>query len=256
MRLLFWALVLAGCVFADSKNQVFSDFTTPLPIKPGNILVLGIVGGWERWDAPHRAIRRTALELRELRLPGVWVETVENHKLELAQELVKRAFDFSSSGQRDRSEVDAAQIIVYGQSLGGRAALRFCRWLNDQQIGVRLLVVIDSWGRDPYTVPPNVLTAANFYQHDVGPVRGAPRIVAIDPGRTHVLGNRRYRYKGRSVAMPGEPVIRRWFMRSHLKMEYDPEPWTRVRNLIVSACSSNYPVTAVTDGADVPLKIP
>jgi pimeloyl-ACP methyl ester carboxylesterase len=252
MRLLVWALVLAGILVADSKNQVFSDFTMPLPMKPGNILVLGIVGGWERWDAPHRAIRRTALELRESHLPGVWVETVENHKIELAQELVKRAFDFDSSGQLDPAEVSAAQIIVYGQSLGGRAALRFCGWLKDQQIVVRLVVVVDAWGRDPYTVPSNVLAAANFYQRDVGPVRGAPKIVAIDARRTHVLGNWQYRYEGRTVEMPGEPLIRRWFMRSHLKMEYDPEPWTRVKDLIVSGCSTNQSVA--TSGAGVLLK--
>ena len=98
MRLLC-ALVLAASAFADSRNQVFSDFTTPLPLRPGEILVLGIVGGWERWDAPQRAVRRTALELRDMRLPGVCVETVENHKLELARELVTKAFDFDKSAR-------------------------------------------------------------------------------------------------------------------------------------------------------------
>jgi hypothetical protein len=232
-----WALVLTASAFADSKNQAFADFTTPLPIKRGEILVLGIVGGWERWDAPQRGIRRTALELRARQLPGVWVETVENHKLFLGEELVRRAFDFDKSGRLDAAETEAAQIIVYGQSLGGRATLRFCRWLREQGIRVRLAVVIDSWGRDPYTVPPNVAVAANLYQHDFGAVRGATKILAEDP-QTRILGNWRYSYSGREVSMPGEPWTHRWFMGSHLKMEYDPEPWGRVLNLLISACST------------------
>jgi hypothetical protein len=239
VRLLCCVLVLISSAFADSKNQVFSDFTTPLPLPRGGILVLGIVGGWERWDAPQRAIRRTALELRSMHLPRVWVETVENHKLDLAQELVTRAFDFDKSGQLDPPERAAAQIVVYGQSLGGSAALRFCRWLNEQGIRVRLAVVIDAYGHDPYTVPPNVAVAANLYQHDFGPVKGAPQIAAEDPGQTRILGNWRYTYEGREIDMPGEPAVRKWFMGSHLKMEYDPEPWRRVTDLLLSAVTSH-----------------
>ncbi len=182
------ALLLISIAFADSKNQVFSDFTTPLPVHRGEILVLGIVGGWERWDAPQRAIRHTALELRSMRLRGTWVETVENHKLELARELVTKAFDFDKSGRLDPTESAAAQIIVYGQSLGGSATLRFCRWLNEQGIRVRLAVIVDSYGRDRYTVPPNVAVAANLYQRDFGPVRGISKIVAEDPGKREFLG--------------------------------------------------------------------
>ncbi|HKD06787.1 MAG TPA: hypothetical protein VKB79_12870 [Bryobacteraceae bacterium] len=235
VRLLLAALLLIPSALADSKNQVFSDFTTPLPLKPGDTLILGIVGGWERWDAPQRAIRRTALELRALELRGVWVETVENHKLYLARQLVLQAFDFDKSGELNSSEKAAARILIYGQSLGGRATLRFCRWLDDLGIQVRLAVVVDAWGRDPYTVPPNVAVSANLYQRDLGFIKGAPKIAAVDPHRTQVLGNWRYGYGGRNVDMPGEPGIRRWFLGAHLKMEYDPEPWQRVRELLRSA---------------------
>ena len=72
MRLILCILLLSSSAFADSKNQVFSDFTMPLPMKRGDTLVLGIVGGWERWDAPQRCIRRTADELQKLQLSGVW----------------------------------------------------------------------------------------------------------------------------------------------------------------------------------------
>lgn len=152
---------------------------------------------------------------------------------------MKQAFDFDKSGRLDPAESAAAQIIVYGQSLGGSATLRLCRWLNEQGIHVRLAVVIDAYGHDPYTVPPNVAVAANLYQRDFGPVRGAPKIVAEDPRQTRIHGNWRYSYKGQDVAMPGEPFLRRWFMGSHLKMEYDPEPWRRVRDLLVSAVNNS-----------------
>ena len=235
MRLLC-AILCAASALAGTKVQVFSDFAAPLPLQPGETLVLGIVGGWESWDTPHRAVRRTALQLRNLHLPGVRVETVENHRMELAQELVTKAFDYDKSGQLDATERAAARMIVYGHSLGGRAALRFCRWLGGEGIRVRLLVIIDSYGHDSYTVPPNVAEAANLYQRDFGAIKGAAKIVAENPERTRILGVWRYSYKNRDVVMPGEPWIRRWFMGSHLKMEYDPEPWARVLDLLVPAC--------------------
>ena len=238
MRLLF-AFLLAATAFASHEDQVFTDFTTPLPVQKGEVLVLGIVGGWEAWDTPHRGIRRTALQLRDRHLPGVWVETVENHKPALAEELVEKAVDFNKSGSLDPEESAAAQIVVYGQSLGGRGGLRFCRWLGERGIRVRLLVVIDSYGRDSYEVPPNVAEAANLYQHDFGAIPGRTEITAEDPSRTRILGNWRYTHKGREIDMPGEPGIRRWFMGSHLKMEYDPEPWKRVLDLLVSACATS-----------------
>src|SRR5947209_14341741 len=103
--LIILLVVFAACSLASSVSQEFSDFTTPLPLKTGDTLILGIVGGWERWDAPQRGVRKTALELRAMKLPGVYVETVENHKLQLASELVRQAFP----GDAARS----ARIILY-----------------------------------------------------------------------------------------------------------------------------------------------
>ena len=187
-------------------------------------------------DAPQRAIGATDSS-SGTEADRRWIETVENHKLELAQGLIERAFDFDKSGQLDPLEISAARIVIYGQSLGGRGALRLCRSLSERNIAIRLAVIVDSFGRDPYTVPPNVAEAANLYQRDFGPIRGAPEIVAVDPPKTRILGNWRYTYGDRDIPMPGEPAIRRWFMRAHLAMEYDPEPWARVRGLVVAALS-------------------
>ena len=232
---IIWILLLQCPALADSRNQVFSDFSTPLPLKQNDILILGIVGGWERWDAAHRGTRRTALELRTQQLPGVWIETVENHKLYLAEQLVTKAFDFDKSGSLESAEKRSVRLIVYGHSLGGRATLRFCRWLNEMGIPVRLAAIIDTYGRDQYSVPSNVEFAANLYQRDFGFVRSSGKLTAEEPNRTQILGNWRYSYRGKHVPMPGEPRIRRWFMGSHLKMEYDLAPWARVKELINQA---------------------
>src|SRR5579864_3472620 len=141
------AIVLfPGLLPASSKNQEFTDFTTPLPLKSGDTLILGIVGGWERWDAPQRGVRRTALELRAMKLPGVYVETVENHKLDLARELVAKAFPNDAPR--------TARVILYGHSLGGMSAVKFARMLNDDGIPVLALVLVDAIGHNR-PIPPN-----------------------------------------------------------------------------------------------------
>ena len=251
VRLLLLFLLAVGA-WADSKYQMFSDFTTPLPLHAGGTLVLGIVGGWERWDAPQRGVRRTALELRRLRFPGVWVETVENHRMELAYDLIERAFDFDGSGKLDPAEIAGARIVIYGQSLGGRASLRLCRWLRDKGVRVLLVVLIDSYGRDSYTVPPNVMAAANLFQRESAVVRGTRAIHAEDASKTRLYGNWAYRYRGRAIPMPGEPWTRKWFLGAHLKMEYDPEPWARVRALIVQAVQEQPAHTEIEPGQSLP----
>lgn len=225
-RILFLSTLAAGLLVADSKNQVFGDFTTPLPLAGGSTLVVGVVGGWERWDAEQRIIRRIALRLRERKLPGVWVETVENHKLGLGEELIRKAFPNPAD----------ARLVVYGQSLGGPAAVQLARRLHEGGYGVRRLVVIDCVGDGGEVIPPNVGSALNLYQRDSWwPVVGAKRIRAEDPARTEILGNEQFRYRGKRIEMPGEPWIRRTFMRGHLKMEYDPAVWQLVEERLAEA---------------------
>jgi hypothetical protein len=234
-----FALVLAGYVRGDSRNQVFSDFTTPLPLDPGQTLVIGIVGGWERWDNPERITTRIAQMIRDSHLPGVFVETVENHKMFLADELIRRAFPNPLS----------ANLIVYGQSLGGPAAIHLCERLKARGIGVKLLVVIDgidkaAIGKKHYTIPSNVLAAANLYQRSSWwPLLGAKEIRASSPSLTRILCNSQYHYSyrlwaGKKIERPEFETGLRWhWMGGHLRMEYDPEVWSQVRSLILAAQS-------------------
>jgi pimeloyl-ACP methyl ester carboxylesterase len=226
LRAVVILLCFARFLPASSVNQEFSDFTTPLPLKNGDTLILGIVGGWERWDAPQRGVRKTALQLRDMKLPGVWVETVENHKLNLAEELVEKAFPEEAPRN--------ARVIVYGHSLGGMAAIRFARTLNAKHIPVMAMVVVDAIGHNQ-PIPPNVRLAANFYQRDSCPVCGATRIRVEDPGGTKFLGNLQWKYRHKHVDIHTEPWVRRFFVRGHEKMEFDPDMWAQVKKILLDA---------------------
>jgi pimeloyl-ACP methyl ester carboxylesterase len=226
LSLLLASILLCLPAAADSKNQVFEDFTTPLPLQPGDVLVLGIVGGWERWDA-ERIVRRAALKVREQNWQGVYAETVENHKMQLAWQLLNRALDWNKNGTLDDDEKKGARLIVYGQSLGGSAAMRFARELKELDIPVLLVVLVDSYGGGDRVVPSNVAAAMNIYQRDHLVIRGEKKFVAEDPEKTTILGNHRVRYRGRgarevnSNRYKEEAWHRRVFLGAHLKIEYD-----------------------------------
>lgn len=238
-RLAVAILLLSPPLAADSRNQQFSDFTTPLPVAPGETLILGIVGGWERWDNPGRGVRRTALEIRARRLPGVHVETVENHKLPLAEALVRRAFDFDRDGVLAPAEAARARVLVFGQSLGGRAALRFARTLHEWNVPIRLLIVVDSIGRDSYVVPANTREAANYYQREHLFLKGASRLIPADSSRTRIVENLKFSLRGRKdVQATGFNWLERFFLGRHARTENLPEIWGRVTCLLTSAASS------------------
>ncbi len=231
------ALVLCSpFLAADSRNQEFSDFTTPLPVAPGETLVIGVVGGWERWDNPVRSIRRTAINVKRERLPGVHVETVENHKLELAEQLVRRSFDFDRDGKLSHQEAARARVVVFGQSLGGRAAIWLCRTLQGWGVPVRLLIVVDAFGKDSYVIPANVREAANYYQREHLFIKGAPEIRAADPARTRILENVEISFQGRGDVQAVEHgLLKRFALDEHARMEYVPELWRKIEGMIVEA---------------------
>ncbi|MCU0245518.1 MAG: hypothetical protein MUC42_03030 [Bryobacter sp.] len=225
MGILSFLLLLA----AQPYVQTYQSFTTPTPIPRGEALLIGIVGGWERWDQDNRGVPRLASKLRLAGHRGLHVETVENHRLELALQLIEAAFP-------DRR---SARLILYGQSLGGRAVATLARQLQERGIPVLRTIQVDCFGRQGAVLPPNVREAANLYQRESWPIVGVPRIRAEDPARTRILLNREYRYRGKEIDMGSEGWWRRTFMSSHLKMEYDPEVWREVERLILDAFHRN-----------------
>jgi hypothetical protein len=71
-------IALGLLVSAAALGQRLADFTTPQPVPAGSTLVMGFLGGFERWDDEHRGVRRVVLRLR--RRPGVYAESAGNHR--------------------------------------------------------------------------------------------------------------------------------------------------------------------------------
>lgn len=230
MRIAASLLLLTVAAWPALCRQSFSDFTTPLPLPEGSTLIIGFLGGFEHWDDPHRGVRKTALRLREMHLPGVFVETVENHRRSLATDLIHKAL-----GHLDLQGKGRIRIILYGQSLGGWAVVRLARALNRDGTPVLLTVQVDSVGIDASVIPPNVKSAANLFQRDFLPVHGASTIRASDPSQTEILGNFQYHYKPGFVSSPDQSAARMIFMGAHNKMEIDPAVWAQVLQLILDS---------------------
>jgi hypothetical protein len=219
--------------------QSLRDFTTPQPMLPQSVLIIGFVGGFERWNNEDRSVRRVALNLRALHLSNVFVETVENRRTTVALKLIRNALDRNRNGQLDPGECNTARLILYGQSLGGAAVIKIARELKRWGVPVLLTVQVDSVGFNDGVIPANVFQAANFYQHDPLTIQGRQKIRAEDPGHTRILCNVRMAYSLR----PGGPVngagsaswVRKTFGGSHMKMELDPAVWMSVQSLIETA---------------------
>ena len=240
-RLWLWIVLLV--IFASTAAKVgptalapqeFSDFTTPTPIPEGNTLVIGFLGGWEKWDEPKRGVRKFALRLRAKNLPGVHIETVENHRREIALELVTKAFDRNGDGQLSAEEASQARLIIFGQSFGGAAVNKLCKELKPLGVPVLLAVQMDSVGVDDADVPSNVRRAVNFFQRDdYFFIRGERELRAEDASRTEILGNFQYNYRGKKVDLSDGRWYQKIFRNAHVKMEQDPDVWAQVEAIIL-----------------------
>ena len=181
--LLFAALL--SLAVSVASPQRYEDFSTPTPLPEGDYLILGFQGGVRAWGDESEGVRRLALNLRAARLPGVHVETVENARRDLALQLVRNALNRDRDGQLDPQERASARVILYGQSFGGAAVVKFARQLEAQGIPVLLTVQIDSVGRDDAVTPSNVRrppisTSATASSFAASP-KSAPRIPRKPP---------------------------------------------------------------------------
>jgi pimeloyl-ACP methyl ester carboxylesterase len=230
-----WPVLAAVLCCPVLWAQQLSDLSAPSPIPPGSTLVIGFLGGFEHWNDNHRSVRQLTLKLRER--PHVYAESFSNWHRTVAVEFIRRALDTNQNGTLDPEERDHARIILFGQSLGGAAALATARDLDQLGVPVLLTVQIDSVGLHDQLIPPNVRAAANFYQHDPLTIQGRTRIQADDPSRTRILANAGSSYIFRSIDRADVSWARRTFGGSHAKMELDPKIWNRVEHLIVDAMS-------------------
>ena len=234
------ALCVAAFCTSATVAQRLSQLTTPTPLPSGSTLVIGFLGGFDRWDDPHRSVRKLVLKLRGR--PGVYAESISNHRRALALKLIREALDANRNGKLDREEIADARIVLFGQSWGGAAAIATARDLGALGIPVLLTVQIDSVGVHDDVIPASVRAAVNLYQHDAfTTIHGRKRIRAADPSRTVILGNFESSYVGRTVDELNASKARQVFGGSHTKMELDPLVWSRVEQYIVDAIARSLP---------------
>lgn len=224
---------LALCAHSSAAQRP-SQFVTPTPLPAGSTLIIGFLGGYDRWDDEHRSVRRLVLKFRQNN--AVFAESIANHRRNLALKLIRRAIDSNRNGRLEPEEISNARIILFGQSWGGAAAVATARDLKKIGIPVLLTVQVDSVGIHDDLIPENVRAAVNFYQHDpFTTIHGLGRIRAADPSRTAILGNFKSSYTFRSVDESGASKARQVFGGSHTKMELDPVVWNRVEQYISDA---------------------
>jgi hypothetical protein len=219
-------------------GQRYQDFTTPTPLKDGDFLIVGFMGGRESWDNRKRGVRKLALKLRAANLPGVHVETVENKKRRRALELIRNAFDRDRDGRLDGRERTSARVIVYGQSFGGAAVVKLARQLKEMRVPVLLTVQVDSVGRGDKVIPSNVGRAANLFQRDGLIIKGERAIRPEDPRKTTIVGNFKFDYDGKKkIDLSEVSWLKRLFQAAHTKMDHDLEVWALVERIILDVIS-------------------
>lgn len=232
-------IALAGC-----GSQRWEHFTVPVPLEAEHTLIIGFHGGRDAWNNERVGVGRMATRLRALDLPKTHVQTAENTKRDLALRFVRAALDRNHDGNLDEAERKAARIILYGESFGGAAVVKFARQLDELNVPVLLTVQVDSVGRGDEVIPANVAAAANLYQRSGRIIRGPERIRAESPERTRILGNYPYDYRNSDIDISDLPWHKTIFRNDHVRMDRDPKVWKQVEELIVNAASGKAPLPA------------
>lgn len=227
--------VLSMCAAPSQlAAQRYSDFTTPRPLPPNSYLIIGLLGGLERWNDSVRPVRQLALELRGRKLPNVYAETIEHQHKGLAVRLIRDALDSNHDGKLDQQERTSARIILYGHSMGAASVVSLAKRLEKLGVPILLTVQVDSIGSGAGVIPPNVARAANFYQRNSLVLHGRSGIRAQDPEKTKIIGNFRFDYSSKDIDLSRVSLPERIAGGAHTKMEFDPEVWAEVEKLILA----------------------
>lgn len=235
-RVFLCAFMLIG--LSACGAQKWEHFTVRVPLAADETLIIGFQGGRDAWNNERVGVGRMAANLRSFKLHQTHVQTVENTKRDLALRFVRAALDQNHDGNLDEKERRAARIILYGESFGGAAVVKFARQLQELDVPVLLTVQVDSVGRGDEVIPANVAAAANLYQRSGMIIRGPESIRAEAPERTRILGNFRYDYRNSNIDISDLPWYKTILRNDHVKMDRDPEVWKRVEDLIVEAATA------------------
>lgn len=228
-----WMTAVLGC-----GGVRLADLEAPRPAPAGACVVVGLLGGLDAWDESDKGVRRLALALRD---PGrgVYAETFENRRMGVARRFALQTLDRDGDGMVAAAEAERVRLVVYGQSLGGWAAVRLARLLAADGVPLDLLVLIDSVGWSDGTIPANVRRAANLYQDDGLVIQGEHPLRPADTTLTDVVGEWEYEYDeppGSEIEVGELPWHKLAFRAAHAKMDRDPRVWRRVETLVNQAC--------------------
>jgi hypothetical protein len=200
----------------------------------GLYIVIGFVGGFVQHDDTVHSPVQLAERIRKEYPSNVHVEVFENHRRELAHQLILKLLDSNHDGTLSDEEKRNARIILYGMSWGGSETVALARELQAEKIPVLLTIQVDSVQKtqeNDEIIPSNVAEAVNYYQSD-GFLHGRSEIRAEDPSHTKILGNFRFSYAFMPDACANYPWWDRWFVKPHTEIECDPIVWRQVESLI------------------------
>jgi hypothetical protein len=198
------------------------------------LIVIGFMGGNVRAnDFVHREASM-AKDLEERYPLALHAAVFANRDGDAALASVLQLLDRDENGCLTAKEKSVARIVIYGHSWGASETITLARRLNHLSIPVLLTIQVDSvqkLNENDGRIPPNVREAVNFYQTE-GLLHGRPRIQAVDPERTTILGNFESAYKDDPVSCAGYPWFARAFMKPHIEIENDPRVWAKIEALI------------------------
>ena len=244
-RLFYYAVIAVllslqiGCAGLGGKQ--YHDFKTQTVLKGDLTLVIGFLGGLERWDDESRGVRKLAMKIDGLKISNVHIETLENRKRDLAIRYIRNTFDHDQNGFLDDRERGSVRLILYGHSLGGAAVVEISRELKKMGVPILLTVQIDSVDLiyDDHLIPSNVKRAANLFQNDGWILRGEDKIEPENPDKTKIIANIRFDYGNKNIDMSSLSWERKLFSLPHTKMDADPEVWATVEQMILSELIDN-----------------
>lgn len=232
-------LLVALPVIAAGRGEKVGWSGPPAAATQQQVLVLGFMGGRDRHDDDRVGVGRFATRLREMGLPCVRVATIENTRRDQALKMVLRALDRNGDGKIDSRERESTRLILYGQSFGGAAVVKFARQLKAAGIPVLLTVQVDAVGVGDKVIPSNVAEAASLFQRNGIFIHGPRRITAENPRTTEILGNFQYDYRDSSIDISDLAWYKKIFREDHSRMDRDPAVWSKVQELLLKTLAHN-----------------
>jgi hypothetical protein len=200
------------------------------------LIVIGFMGGnVSAGNLVHREATLIAA-LREEYPAAIHAALFANRDGDLALRSVLQLLGADHNGHLTEEAKQGARIVIFGHSWGASQTVALADRLNRLGIPVLLTIQVDSVqkrNQDDREIPPNVREAINFYQSE-GLLRGRKLIVAEDPAKTKILGNRESSYRENPVSVAGYPWYARAFMRRHIQIENDPVVWGQIEALILA----------------------